>query len=72
MKGRPDRAEQFKGFVRAFADVPEPDRRHPAEVTAARLLKHVEDYHDDFTPAERDAVATVRTRLLDIADKRRR
>ncbi|MBA9003772.1 hypothetical protein [Thermomonospora cellulosilytica] len=47
---------------------PANSRRHPAEVTADRLAADVERWHDQFTPKERDAVALVRARLLDIAE----
>lgn len=43
-------------------------RAHPAEVTAERLLGHVERWHDKFTPQERDALALVRFALFEIAD----
>lgn len=45
------------------------DRAHPAEVTAARLLLHVERWHERLTPQQRDAIATVRHALHDIADE---
>lgn len=46
-----------------------PDRRHPAEVTAARLLDHFETYHGRLTGQERDAISHVRAVLHRIADE---
>jgi len=46
-------------------------RRHPADVTADRLLEDVERWHDKFTPAERDALSLVRFVLQQIADGER-
>jgi hypothetical protein len=46
-------------------------RRHPADVTADRLLDHVERWHDKFEPAERDALSLVRYVLQTIADGER-
>jgi hypothetical protein len=43
-------------------------RRHPAEVTADRLLGHVEQWFDKFTPAERDELSHVRFVLQQIAE----
>ena len=47
------------------------DRRHPAEVTADRLLSAVERWHDKFTPQERDAIGLVRFALWQIAEGER-
>lgn len=46
-------------------------KRHPAEVTADRLLEHYEQYYDKLTGAERDAVGTVRHILQEIAEGKR-
>jgi hypothetical protein len=46
-------------------------RRHPADVTADRLLEHVERWHEKFTPAERDELSHVRFLLQQIADGER-
>ena len=51
-------------LVRVYVEM---SRRHPAEATAARLLDHVEKWHDRFEPAERDALALVRFALGEIA-----
>ena len=45
------------------------DRRHPAEVTAARLLTHYEGWFDRLSGEERDAISTVRHALYGIADE---
>lgn len=46
-------------------------KRHPAEVTADRLLEHYERYCDKLTGTERDAVGTVRHALQEIAEGKR-
>jgi hypothetical protein len=42
-------------------------RRHTAEVTADRLGNHYERWFDRLTPAERDAISTVRAAMHRIA-----
>lgn len=43
-------------------------RRHPAEVTCDRLGEHYEEYFDDLTAGERDAISTIREALERIAE----
>lgn len=45
--------------------------RHPAEVTADRLIEDLERWPDKWDGAERDAVALVRHVLHQIADGER-
>jgi len=44
-------------------------RRHPAEVTAARLTAHYERWYDRLTDQEREAIGTGRAALHRIADE---
>ena len=44
-------------------------RRHPAEVTAERLLTHYEKWHDRFSGYELDAISKVRFALQRIAEE---
>ncbi|WP_188197577.1 hypothetical protein [Nonomuraea sp. SYSU D8015] len=44
------------------------DRRHPAEVTSARLLNHLERWPDAFNGADRDMVSRIRYILQEIAE----
>jgi len=46
-------------------------RAHPAEITAERLLGHVERWPDKFTPEEKDDLSRLRHALLEIADGER-
>ena len=46
-------------------------RRHPAEITADRLSKHIEEYHDKLDGAERDEFSRVKFILDEIADGER-
>lgn len=43
-------------------------RRHPCEVTADRLLSHLEKYFDETDGELRDAVGLVRSWLFEIAE----
>jgi hypothetical protein len=43
-------------------------RRHPCDVTADRLLNHLEKYPEKFDGSDRDAVAKVRFILHQIVD----
>jgi hypothetical protein len=43
------------------------DRRHPAEVTADRMLMHFHAWHDRLTASERDAISHVAGVLYGIA-----
>jgi len=43
-------------------------KRHPCEITADRLAKHIEDYHDKLDGAERDEFSLVKFILDEIAD----
>jgi hypothetical protein len=43
-------------------------KRHPADVTADRLIKHYEDYFDDLAASTRDAYGIVIESLRYIAD----
>jgi hypothetical protein len=49
-----------------MANTAEP-RRHPADVTNARLLTHYERYYERLSGAELVAVSTVRNALARIA-----
>lgn len=46
-------------------------RRHPAEVTADRLLVAYEQYYDKMTGVERDALSLTRFVLQEIAEGER-
>jgi len=46
-------------------------RRHPAEVTSARLIAALEDWSEKFTSAERDEIGHIRHALHQIADGER-
>lgn len=46
-------------------------RRHPAEVTSARLIEALEDWSEKFTSAERDEIGHIRHALHQIADGER-
>lgn len=43
-------------------------RRHPAEVTADRLVKAVDDFAWQLTPAERDMIGEVVHAFREIAE----
>lgn len=43
-------------------------KRHPAEVTADRLLKHYEDWWHRMNGTEREALSLVRFVLIQIAE----
>ena len=44
-------------------------RRHPAEVTRDRLLKHYEDYYSLMSPGECNAFSVVRDFLYAVAEE---
>jgi hypothetical protein len=46
-------------------------RRHPAEVTADRLLRHYEEYYEMMSGSERDELSHIRFVLQEIADGNR-
>ena len=46
-------------------------RRHPAEVTSDRLGDATARWHNKFTGAELDMIATIRRRLEQIAESER-
>lgn len=45
--------------------------RHSCEITADRLAKHIEEYHDRLDGAERDDFSRVKFILDEIADGER-
>jgi hypothetical protein len=45
------------------------DRRHPAEVTADRLLEHYEKWNGRLSGSELDAISIVRNALQNIAEE---
>jgi hypothetical protein len=44
------------------------DRRHPADVTADRLIEHYQQWFDSLTGSERDYIGLVINVLRDIAE----
>lgn len=52
----------------SFWDQPTP-RRHPCEVTADRLLDHLDRFPDEFDGKARDDISHVRHLLQQIAEK---
>lgn len=46
-------------------------KRHPADVTADRLLEHYERWYPKFSGPELDAISTVRHALQEIAEAAR-
>lgn len=44
-------------------------RRHPLEVTSDRLAEHANDYYDQLTVADRNAIRQLREAFAALADR---
>lgn len=58
-------------FTEAMSHAGPAPRRHPADVTADRLVKHYEDWYDRLEPRERDDIGNVVQALREIAEGNR-